>query len=59
MLRLGGDVPLGLAIGTAAHGIGTSRLMRDNEEAGSYAGLAMGIAGIVISLLMVPVMWLL
>lgn len=59
LLRLDGDVPLGLAIGTAAHGIGTSRLLRDNEEAGSYAGLAMGIAGIVISLLTVPLSWLL
>ncbi|HZG55147.1 LrgB family protein [Paenibacillus sp.] len=59
LLRLDGDVPLGLAIGTAAHGIGTSRLLRDSEEAGSYAGLAMGISGIVISLLMIPVLWLL
>jgi len=59
LLRLDGDVPLGLAIGTAAHGIGTSRLLRDSEEAGSYAGLAMGIAGIVISLLTIPLVWLL
>ncbi|TLS49488.1 LrgB family protein [Paenibacillus antri] len=59
LFRIDGDVPLGLAVGTAAHGIGTSRLLRDSEEAGSYSGLAMGIAGIVISLLMVPLSWLL
>lgn len=51
LCRLDGAVPLGLAIGTASHGIGTSRLLRDDEEAGSYSGLAMGIAGIVVSVL--------
>ncbi|HZG85021.1 LrgB family protein [Paenibacillus sp.] len=59
LLRLDGNVPLGLAIGTAAHGIGASQLLRDAEEAGSYAGLAMGVAGIVISLLTIPFVWLL
>ncbi|WP_274366294.1 LrgB family protein [Paenibacillus thermotolerans] len=60
LLRIDGDVPVGLAIGTAAHGIGTSRLLRDSAEAGAYSGLAMGIAGIVTALLMVPVvLWLL
>jgi len=59
LFRIRGNIPLGLAVGTAAHGIGTSRLLRDSEEAGSYAGLAMGIAGIVISLLTVPLSWLL
>ncbi|WP_214626494.1 LrgB family protein [Paenibacillus agaridevorans] len=57
LLRLDGAIPLGLAIGTASHGIGTSRLMRDNEQAGSYAGLAMGITGIVISILFIPIVW--
>src|SRR5690606_6607651 len=54
LLKLNGAVPLGIAIGTAAHGIGTSRLLRDDEEAGSYAGLAMGIAGIAVSILTIP-----
>lgn len=59
LLRLDGALPLGIAIGTAAHGIGTSRLLRDDEEAGSYAGLAMGIAGIAVSVLTIPLLWLL
>lgn len=59
LMRLDGAMPLGIAIGTAAHGIGTSRLIRDDEEAGSYAGLAMGIAGMIISLLTAPLHFLL
>jgi putative effector of murein hydrolase len=59
LCRLDGALPLGLAIGTASHGIGTSRLLQHSEEAGSYSGLAMGIAGVVISLLMAPAAWLL
>ena len=55
LLRLDATLPLGIAIGTAAHGIGTSRLLRDSEEAGAYSGLAMGLTGIIVSLLMVPV----
>lgn len=37
----------GFAIGVAAHGIGTSRAFSVNAEAGAYAGLAMGLHGIV------------
>ena len=37
----------GFAIGVAAHGIGTSRAFSVHPEAGTYAGLAMGLHGIV------------
>jgi putative effector of murein hydrolase len=37
----------GFAIGVAAHGIGTSRAFSVHPEAGAYAGLAMGLHGIV------------
>ncbi|MCI3927227.1 LrgB family protein [Paenibacillus sp. TRM 82003] len=57
LCRIDGAMPIGLAVGTASHGIGTSRLLRDREDAGSYAGLAMGIAGIVVSLLLAPAAW--
>jgi putative effector of murein hydrolase len=57
--KINNDLPLGIAIGTAAHGIGTSRLLRESEEAGSSSGLAMGITGIIVSLLMIPVYWIL
>jgi putative effector of murein hydrolase len=36
----------GFALGVAAHGIGTSRAFSVHPEAGTYAGLAMGLHGI-------------
>jgi len=49
------DLAIGLAIGTAAHGMGTSSVVRQSELQGSAAGLAMALNGILTSLLMVPV----
>ncbi len=37
----------GFAIGTGAHGLGTSRAFSINHEAGTYASLAMGLHGVV------------
>ena len=37
----------GFAIGVAAHGIGTSRAFSVHPEAGAYAGLAMGLHGVI------------
>lgn len=37
----------GYALGIASHGIGTSRAFSVNAEAGAYAGLAMGLHGVV------------
>lgn len=37
----------GFALGIASHGIGTSRAFSVSEEAGTYAGLAMGLHGIL------------
>jgi predicted murein hydrolase (TIGR00659 family) len=49
----------GFAIGTAAHGLGTSRAFSVNPEAGGYASLAMGLHG-VIGAILIPliVRWL-
>ena len=49
------DLPLGIAIGTAAHGIGTARLIRESESQGAASSLAMALAGIVTSVLAVLV----
>lgn len=43
----------GFALGVAAHGIGTSRAFSVNPEAGTYAGLAMGLHG-VLGALVIP-----
>jgi predicted murein hydrolase (TIGR00659 family) len=41
----------GFAIGLASHGIGTARALQVNEEAGAFAGLAMGLNGAITALL--------
>jgi predicted murein hydrolase (TIGR00659 family) len=41
----------GFAIGTAAHGLGTSRAFSVNAEAGTYSSLAMGLHGILGAIL--------
>jgi predicted murein hydrolase (TIGR00659 family) len=45
----------GLAAGTAAHGLATSRMLQLNQTAGAFGGLAIGLNGIVTSI-MVPVL---
>jgi putative effector of murein hydrolase len=40
----------GFALGTAAHGIGTARAFQEGEEAGAFAGLAMGLHGLLAAL---------
>ena len=42
----------GFALGTASHGIGAARAMQVNEDAGAYAGLALGLQVVLASLLM-------
>ena len=42
----------GLAMGVAAHGIGTSRALQVNAVAGAFAGLAMGLNGLATAILL-------
>ena len=42
----------GVALGTAAHGIGTARAFQEGEETGTFSGVAMGINGIATALLL-------
>jgi predicted murein hydrolase (TIGR00659 family) len=42
----------GLAAGTAAHGIATARMLSINQTAGVFSGLAIGLNGIVTSLIL-------
>ncbi len=46
----------GLAIGTAAHGIGTARAMAVDATAGAFSGLAMGLNAIATALFL-PLLW--
>ena len=48
----GGWSARGFALGTASHGIGAARAMQVNDDAGAYAGLALGLQVLLASLLM-------
>jgi predicted murein hydrolase (TIGR00659 family) len=52
------DISIGTALGTSSHGIGTGRLIRESDLSGSISGFSMGLAGIVTSLLLIPLHWL-
>jgi len=41
----------GFAVGVAAHGIGTARAFQVSEEAGAFAGLGMGLNGLLTAVL--------
>ncbi len=47
---------LGMALGTASHGIGTARAMQVNELAGAFSGLAMGLNALATAILL-PLLW--
>lgn len=53
-LRIGPWWIRGTAIGVGAHGLGTTRAFSVNEEAGTYASMAMGLNG-VLSAVLLPV----
>ncbi len=42
---------VGLALGTASHGIGTGRAIKEGETTGAFSGLAMGLAGLITAIL--------
>lgn len=56
LLRIKRMSARGFAIGLASHGIGTARAMSRNETAGVFAAVAMGLSGIVTSIL-VPIFY--
>jgi predicted murein hydrolase (TIGR00659 family) len=49
---------VGTAVGTSSHGIGTGRLIRESDLAGSISGYSMCLAGITTSILVIPLYWL-
>ena len=51
-LRIDDDVVSGFALGVAAHGIGTARGFQVSATMGAFAGLAMGLNGIVTAILL-------
>jgi predicted murein hydrolase (TIGR00659 family) len=55
--RLGVRNPMavGLALGAAAHGLGTARAVEEGSVEGAMSGLAMGLTGIATALLAPPI----
>ncbi|MDD9267814.1 LrgB family protein [Paenibacillus sp. GCM10023248] len=51
------DISIGIALGTAAHGIGTAKVIKDSERQGSFAGLSMALCGIMTSIFFIPLYW--
>jgi putative effector of murein hydrolase len=49
-LRLRDFAARGFAVGVASHGIGTARAFQVSEEAGTFAGIAMGLNGALTAL---------
>ena len=44
----------GLAAGTAAHGLATARILLQNETAGAFGGLAIGLNGVITAVIVPP-----
>lgn len=44
-------VARGLAVGVAAHGIGTARMLTESEQAGAASGMGMSLAGLLTALI--------
>lgn len=57
MCRFRNDLAIGAAMGTAAHGIGTARIMRDSEIQGGISAFAMGLSSILTPLFCIPLIW--
>jgi putative effector of murein hydrolase len=49
-LRITDYAARGFAVGVASHGMGTARAFQVSEEAGAYAGVAMGLNGALTAL---------
>jgi predicted murein hydrolase (TIGR00659 family) len=58
-MRVESHAARGLALGVAAHGVGTARAFQVSAEMGAYAGLGMGLNGVLTALIapwLVPLM---
>lgn len=51
LLRIENHAVRGFSVGVAAHGIGTARAFQVSEQAGAFAGLAMGLNGLITALM--------
>lgn len=59
LIGLRDPLAMGLALGTAAHGLGTGRMLEIHRGGGALAGLAIGLNGLLTALLIPLLLWLL
>lgn len=52
LLRIRDRRARGLALGAVSHGVGASRMLREHETEGAFAGLSMGLSALALSLLL-------
>jgi putative effector of murein hydrolase len=52
LLRIAEPAQRGFALGTVSHGIGAARAMQVHADAGAYAGLALGMQVLLVSVLL-------
>jgi predicted murein hydrolase (TIGR00659 family) len=52
LIRIEDDSVAGFALGVSSHGIGTARAFQISQEMGAFAGLAMGVSGLLTALLL-------
>ena len=55
LLRIRDHSVRGFTLGLSAHGLGTATAFQEDEEAGAFSGLAMGLNGAVTAIL-VPIL---
>jgi len=46
------DIAVGIALGTASHGLGTARALEEGEVQGAMSGLSVGLTGLITALLL-------
>jgi predicted murein hydrolase (TIGR00659 family) len=51
-LKIRDDSTCGFALGVAAHGVGTARAFQLSEQMGAFAGLGMGMCGVLTAVLL-------
>ncbi|AOY00307.1 LrgB family protein [Jeongeupia sp. USM3] len=51
-LKVTGEIEQGLALGVAAHGVGTARGFQLSTTTGAFSGLAMGLNGVLTSIVL-------
>lgn len=55
---IGHPIARGFAMGLSAHGLGTARAFQENQVVGAFAGLGMGLNGLMTALLVPLTVWL-